>query len=347
MEWASHVQRGVDFLHGQQADDGSFPTLVGAPADLESMGGDDPSIFTTVMIATALQCVGHPGAARMIVRSLASIERERLPNGVWRFWTREHPGADYIPPDVDDTACCMRLMRRLRGSPSDATQLLVGNRDLHGRFFTWILPRARHAFMPRTWRQLAWIVRSPLKLRRWLKSGQERPSWHDVDVVVNINAISLLGDQPDTVAAQAWVREIVRSARESRCDRWYQSGPAAWYSLLQCSEFGVSCFDDLRLRVVGRLDDLLDADQWDRLNPLDMAFATSVACAWSPESATIPRLLEHILAEQRADGSWPAYPVYYGGYRRCRAWGSAAITTALCVEALARAQRLFAGATVS
>lgn len=332
-------RRGIAFLRERQAADGSFATRAGPPLDLDTRGIDDPSIYTTVMVATALQAVRHDAASDILARALTAIDAQRLPGGVWRFWTRDHAGADFIPPDLDDTVCCLRLLRRARGAIAIPDRLIVENRAGDGRFFTWILPRLRHAAEPRAWGILARVVRRPLKLRRWLLSGIERPSWHDVDVVVNINVVSLVGDRAEVEAAKAWIRDVVTSGREARSDRWYQSAAATWYALLLCSEFDVSCFDDLRPLVCTRLEALREPGQCERLTLLESAMCATVASAWAPASPVIPHLLERVLAEQRTDGSWPACPVYYGGYRRARAWGSRELSTALCVEALFRSAR--------
>ena len=47
--------------------------------------------------------------------------------------------------------------------------------------------------------------------------------------------------------------------------------------------------------------------------------------------------LEHLVATQAVDGSWPAEAYYYGGPMKTVSWGGRELTTGLCLEALQRA----------
>ena len=56
------------------------------------------------------------------------------------------------------------------------------------------------------------------------------------------------------------------------------------------------------------------------------------------ESPLVGRAIEHLLAAQAEDGGWPSAPYYHGGPQQSVSWGSRALTTGLCLEALARTQ---------
>jgi hypothetical protein len=75
------------------------------------------------------------------------------------------------------------------------------------------------------------------------------------------------------------------------------------------------------------------ANSW---HSLDSGIAACVLSTRCRELACYARLLENLVATQRSDGSWPAKAFYFGGYKRARTWGCAELTTAFCVEALAR-----------
>lgn len=332
------IDRGLESLGGRQAIDGSFTTLAGPDEDLERSGRPDPTPFTTAIVVTALQLVPDEQAAAIVQRAVRSLEAERLAIGVWKFWTRSHPGASFIPPDTDDTACCVRAIRH--GSPDSAygESLVLGNRSATGLFYTWILPHYRHLGMPSTWASLAWIVSSPFKLRRWFRSGSAPPRWNDKDLVVNVNVLAVLGDRAETRAAAKWITDVVRDGRESISDRWYQSDLAAWHAILRCVEGGVESLDAARPYIVARLSDACGPESAKRMTPLDAARAASVLCAWAPTARCVERVVVRVLENQRADGSWPTCAQYFDDYSRKRVWGSSEATTALCIEALARAR---------
>lgn len=331
------IDRGLSCLAARQLPDGSFTTLAGMGEDLERTGTSDPSVFTTAMVATALRASADSRASRIVQRAIASLQSERLPIGAWRFWARVHPGASFMPPDVDDTACCARAMREAVPHPAFHEALMLGNRNADGLFYTWILPRFRHLPMPSAWPSLAWIMASPLKLRRWFLAGN-RPQWTDVDLVVNINVVAALGERVETRAAARWALEVVKEAREAVSDRWYQSEMAAWFAILRCAEGGVTSLDAARPGIVQRLLAACNDPNLDRLRPVDLACAASLLCAWNPEAECLPAVVARILAAQRPDGSWPLDVLYYDGVPIERRWGSADATTALSVEALSRAR---------
>lgn len=333
------LAQGLQYLSAQQNADGSFETLAGPDDDLERTGTPDPSPFTTAMIASALRIVEDDGAAQIVDRAVESLLAERLSIGAWGFWSKQHPGFGFIPPDIDDTAYSAHVLSRA-GIHTPASQaLMLGNRDQSGLFYTWILPRRRHLTLPTTWPALAWILRSPLKLRRWMKAGHDRPDAAAVDLVVNINALAFLGDRPETADAAAWIIKVVSEGTEAVHDRHYQSALLTWYGILRCVESGVKSLNVLRPHISKHVMQFLPRDEHSRMPALQVGLAVSLAGTWITDPHCPEQAMQFLTETQRADGSWPAHPIYYGGFQRRRAWGSAALTTALCVEALARALR--------
>jgi hypothetical protein len=60
--------------------------------------------------------------------------------------------------------------------------------------------------------------------------------------------------------------------------------------------------------------------------------ALSALLTFDPDAARTGELLRNILGAQRPDGGWDAYAFY-------NVWGSEELTTAFCLEALARSLR--------
>lgn len=338
------ISLGLSYLHRQQADNGAFRTFVDASGD-PALATDpvlDPSVFATTLIATSLLQIDTPLADSIIQKAARSLLKERQPGGAWKFWSVDHPGQSFIAADVDDTACIAHLLRFLSIPSNCNDSLLMHNRDPAGRFYTWIVPRLRHLSAPTTWPALVLLLRHPLRLRRWFLAGASRPRWHGLDVVVNANVLRYLGDRPQTAVASSWISDVVQHHQEAFSDQYYQSALALYYSLLGCAEHGVRSLDTLKPLVLARIEDLLKNSSSCDLSGQDMALALIVLSVWNPLMAMQSGCISRLLAMQRNDGAWPAQAFYYDDFNVSlrRSWGSTELTTAFCLEALARCKHL-------
>lgn len=332
------IEKALSYLEREQLRDGSFPTLVlsGLGDENSSDARKDPCLFTPTLIGFAVLQIPDPRSQAIAQKVGRYLLGQRQSAGVWKFWSNEHSGASFIPADVDDTACVASFLRQL-GLPHRCNdRLLHGNRDRHGRFYTWILPRWGHLVLPACWLDFSRLLRHPLRLRRWLMSGEARPYWPHVDSVPNVNLCRYFGDAPTTSRAARWIRDVVTNKQEATTDRWYQSELALFYFLLGCDEAGVRCLSGLQSLILPRLRQRLAQNTVTTINTQDAALMLSVLAAWDPETAKASGLSQHLLECQQSNGSWPAEAFFYGGYGRSLAWTSTALTTAFCTEALAR-----------
>ena len=333
------IQRGVEFLQRRQLPSGEFETLAGPDPDFVSNSQPDPILFTTVHVAISLLEVRHDAAAEMVPRAAEFLRSEMLPGGLWRFWTASHPGSPGIPPDTDDTACIAHLLQQLGIPFPDNRASLLGNRSPQETFYTWILPRPRHLLHPGAWHLFRRSAKAREAVAIFFRSGQEPPDPLGVEAVVNANALLYLGDGPHTSCVSRWLADVVRQGRATSSDRYYQSEYALFHALARCIEHGVASLQDLSAVMVRRIE----ASEPAALPALECALAACALSILAPASPSLPALIECLLAAQQPDGGWPARVFYYGGYKRCRAWGSAELTTGFCLEALARYQRTRSG----
>lgn len=279
----------------------------------------DPSVFPTALMAHALSYA--PEATAVRDRALAFLKTQMDERGLWRHWTREHPFHDQLPPDLDDTSMASAAL----GANAPANrQLLLANRNRRGLFFTWVTPA-------RLW------LRHPLTLFLFFRKTSAKPS--DVDAVVNANVLSYLGDIEETRAVVAHLLHVLRTNGERTCDKWYERPFAVWY------------FFSRALRGIAPEAGTIIAGRIAAARPesaLDHALAACSLLDWdrTPSDDTIAALLE----AQLPSGGWPRAGLYHGGRARLGPnafaaphpdtpwWGSEELTTAFCIEALARYQ---------
>jgi hypothetical protein len=294
----------------------------------------DPCVFPTALAANAL---GHvPGASALVERAVRFLVEQRNPRGVWHHWRRDHSNFTGLPPDLDDTSCASEILARHGVSGTADRRIFLENRNPQGLFYTWILPRLRWTSAPH--RRVA-LDQLRLILRQGPFFHNMSASANDVDAVVNANCLNALGSFRGDAIVIDHLLGVLRSGNEIRCDKWYDNPFVVWYffSRVLCERVPEAA--DLILRRMASVE----PD-----GPFEIALATAsrLSCKQRPDDAWIARLLD----AQLPSGAWPCTAIYLGGRARrpdgwfgepppgTPYWGSEALTTAFCLQALAQSR---------
>jgi hypothetical protein len=302
------IARAVTFLEQRQLPSGELPVL--------ASGKPDPSIFPT---ALAVHCLAFaPATADLRERALDFLVGEMAPRGLWKHWPRTHPHHQQLPPDLDDTSCASAALLAAGRTFPDNRELLLRNRDRRGLFRTWLWTRAQ-------WRH-------PLATAAFFTRTSARP--FDVDAVVNANVLFYLGERKETEAVVAHLLDVLRAGRETTCDKWYERPFAVWYFFSRALRaVRAEAGEFITTRMATATPE----------NALEHALAACILLDWN----RIPDLAP-LLDAQLPSGAWPAAGLYHGGRKRLSTgafapphpdtpwWGSEELTTAFCIEALAR-----------
>ena len=334
------IQRGIEFLAKNQLSSGEFKTLASSDEDLCRSPQHDPSPFATMHITDSVLRIRNEIAEEIVRRSAGFLVDQMLAGGLWKFWNRGSGGFSFIPPDADDTSCIAALLRKIGPGGICPAGVLLGNRNSQGLFYTWILPRWRHALYPSAWLPLCKARQITARQRDFFSAGEDPPDREGIDAVVNANVILYLGECRQTEPARAWLAQVVKSDRETSSDRSYQSSYALYYALLRCEENGLSFARPLLKQAALKLEKLLCSSVLGTIDPLEAGLSACVLSSHAAHSECYRALILKLLGAQRDDGGWPAKAFYFGGYKRVRAWGSAELVTGFCVEALGRYLRV-------
>ncbi len=331
------VDLGLRNVAAQQLASGEFLSYWATDVDMREDLTPDASVFATAQVISSLVGMKKKKLAQKIIaRGADFLEAQAMPSGIWRFWTKEHPGYLNMPPDVDDTSC-VRYALQEAGRPQTATEqaarsILMGNRAPDGRFYTWMIRRPRHRFRFAAREGLALIHRDPERLESYFNSTQVRED--EIDAVANANALLWLQAPWRTRSIARWIRRVVREGTEEEADRYYQSSYALYYAIVRCSASGLRDFEGLRGLIVQRLEAWQLGDGSYGSNSLETALATKVLSHWAPQSGCLPRAFGYLCGQQLEDGAWPNRAFYYAGRIRFRTWGCPQMVTAFCLEAL-------------
>jgi hypothetical protein len=333
------IGAGVAFLAARQHSNGEIPIVFSARRDMNGELTVDPSVFPT---ALALHALGFlPEAAAIRRRAAAFLLAQREEPGVWRHRARDHAGYHRLPPDVDDTACASAALEREGMAGAADARILLANRAGSGLFYTWIVPRLRWPRGPHGRFVLGQLRQLPA-LYTFFRSYSAQ--WRDIDAVVNANCLFALGRFPGHEPVVAHLLGVLRTGTEASCDKWYDSPFAVWYFFARALSATAPHARELMLE---RISSATPS------STLEIALSTASALYWgvAPEETTIDRLL----AEQRDSGAWARAALYDGGRARQHDgtidesssampyWGSEELTTAFCLEALARLLQLKEG----
>jgi hypothetical protein len=295
------VSRGVGFLAGQQLPHGELRTYRSDDPTLVRDPVFESSPYGTTYVLCSLGFVDDPRAAALAERALGFLAAEMEPPGLWRYYTSRNP--KILPPDLDDTACASLALRDSHDEIRLGLNLrpILANRDEDGRFRTFLAS----------------------------------PAANNVDAVVNANVVAYLGEREETRAACDYLCRVVVQGEEGRASLYGVDDLSFDYVLSRAYFLGVRSLEPCRAPMVRRIL----ARQRDDGSFGD-ALATALACASLLNFEEAPadvlgRALAALLAQQSEDGSWPRSTFYIdfnGGF-----YGSEELTTAIALEALARA----------
>lgn len=302
------IERAVAFLGSSQLPSGEIP--------VQASGRPDPSVVPTALAAHALSFA--PAAAAVRERALDFLAEEMGPGGLWKHWPRAHPNHHQLPPDLDDTACASAALARAGRMVPDNRARLLGNRNGEGLFRTWKLTSAQ--------------LRHPLVTFFFFRNTSAKP--FDVDAVVNANVLHYLGPSDETRPVVDHLLYVLRENLEGLCDKWYENPFVVWYFFSRAlRDLAPEAGEMIVERVAAAIP----------RNALEMALAACALLDWNHKPDLTP-----LRAAQQESGSWPSGALYHGGRRRLGRfafaaphpdtpwWGSDALTTVFCIEAISR-----------
>jgi hypothetical protein len=337
------IAQGLHYLQQHQYPNGEFCCYAAADAPMQGWCVPDSAVFPTTLIAHCLlPLAARPAADALLTRTTGFLQYQMQHGGLWRHYGRQHPWYKLCPPDVDDTACASAVLRA-RGidcpRPSNVP-LLLANRNREGLFYTWFVLRPRCQTNRTYWRvTLPELLRPLQSLRFWYAVEAHR---NDADGVVNANALYYLGDRPETRPIVAFLLRIIAENREADCDLWYRDPFFVYYFFTRCYHAGISALEPLRAPIIARIRAAAQPDGRLGTTLLDTAWAVCSLLNLGSNPPELAPAIQFIINAQQPGGEWPRWLAYYGGPQKLQGWGSEELTTAFCLEALARYQSALA-----
>ena len=303
------IRRGLDFLESGIDENGAWHCIRFNTADPDIPRHFERPPFISAFCVLALECCGEPKAKAMCAATRAYLVDTMEYPGLWRYYR-------HLPQDLDSSALCSLVIGNhpwilLERNVPD----ILANRDENGLFQTWILADDEPD------------VVSTFRI--------------EADPVVNANVIAYLGDRPETAEARRWLEGLIIEGKLDGTSKWYPDSVSIYYAITRALLRVPSALDPLRPVLADRILGLRDGKG---------AFGNILQAAQAVSALYNIGSLEGIDAEhqalgfldsQRGDGSWPELLAF--GDQELK-WGlvgqighgSELVTSAFCIEALAR-----------
>ena len=303
------IQRGLAFVESTLDENGAWHCIRFNLADPDIPRHFERPPFISALCVLALDASNEERAKAICSRTKVYLVKSIEYPGLWRYYR-------HLPNDLDSTTLCSLVVDSHpwvvfgRNTPT-----ILGNRDIDGRFMTWIHEKDEPN------------VVAPFRI--------------EADPVVNANVIAYIGDRPETKNAQSWLIASITDGTFLGASKWYPDPLAGFYAVSRAIVRTQNAMDEIRPILADRiLEQCNDHGQFG--NSLQTSQAVSALYNISRlEKIDAAQQLETIIAMQREDGSWPELLAFgdqtlnWGTIGQI-GHGSEAVTSAFCIEALER-----------
>jgi hypothetical protein len=301
------IQNGLDFEAAAQTGTGSFITDCWR-SDGAGQKTNVDAIFTVSQVLYSLSFLPDSASARGTrERAARYLMSQQKPPGIWQYYGQ---GTKIdLSPDVDDTSVSWAALQRAGATiPPAALDAIRASRNERGLFNTWIGDPAK-----------------------WFNIDSR-----DIDTVVNLNALLLFGlarERIDSVCN--FELEQVKNDGFRRGTIYYSSPLMFAHAFSRAFREGnVSCLESAVPRIRDAVLSMQNKDgSWG--NDLETGFGALTLLNLGYKGKALERAIKAIMARQSDDGGWALAPAYRGAVAPLN-YGSRAVTTAVCIEALAK-----------
>ncbi|WP_102960098.1 UbiA family prenyltransferase [Mangrovicella endophytica] len=336
------INDALRFLRRSQLGSGEFNTLIATKQDM-SDGITDSSPFTTTFVLYALQYLPDIEVRDLKEQALTFLRHEKSFGDVWRYYSTSNYKHVRVPPDLDDTACASFALRQ-GGFTVSNEWAFRSLRDEQGRFLTWLVPqkasrtgcravllRSLNEIQARFFRQLAAQPASAPDSRLLVTEYDPVPV-DDVDPAVNANVILFLGESDFTRQAIDYLISCIKAGSDTGFSLYYRDDVTLLYLTARAHLHSAPSLREVKGEMLSRIEAHAQS-QTLYGSARSAAMAASILLTLEYEGPLLDDFINAVLALQQDDGAWKE-DLFYSGPNEF--WGSRELTTAFCLEALAR-----------
>jgi hypothetical protein len=300
------IQRGVEFLARVQQGDGGFISLSSSDADSFEGAVSYRTVFAAANILHCLNSVQYPSAQNVAKKTAAFLSVQRSTSWSYNYWPRDSRECKLVPypDDLDDTFCALSALAGHKAASIDGRVLAAVSKLLIG---TEVQPGGPY--------------------RTWVVDSAAPAAWLDTDLAVNANIAYFLRLQNVVLSNLTALLEAAIDT-EAYVSPYYPSSYPIVYFISRA-------YAGSRSHVL--IDHIVSLRHPDNSWGNPLATALSIIALLNLGYTDVEKGVRTLLHEQE-NGGWPAHGFCIDPTREGKTFfaGSAALTTAFCLEALAR-----------
>lgn len=308
------INQGLRFIAGQQQPNGSFISASSFSATDYRQAANFTTSFATSVISCSIAALPNSALkAAVLARAANFLASQRGPDGSWNYWQRQSAEAKTMPypDDLDDTFYALAALRLINPAAADGAALAQAVKLL-----------------------TATETRPGGPYRTWLVDKKAQAVWQDVDPAVNFTIGYFLALHQVRLPALVALAEA-KIAADDYASAYYPNELVVIYLLSRF--YRGPAAGQLAKQILARR---VPSGHWG--TPLNTALALiSLDFLGLPPSRWFAPATAYLAQTARA-GVWPAegfcLDPAVNGQRRYA--GSAALTTAFCLQALSLARPL-------
>jgi hypothetical protein len=319
------ISKAIAFLRRSQLPYGEFKTYASNDEHLREHCRFDSSNFVTALVLYSISFCEKAQVRAMTANGLSFLHAEEEGSGLWRFWSSRNKAHEFLPPDLDDTCCISFIFKKFKQPLPQNRKLILANRNSAGIFYTWIAARPNSS---------ATFVKELDRLgNRGAAVGLSLAGVLDkIDCAINANVLLYLGESAETKRTIDYLVDTVWREKDQTCSDFYSNRLSFYYMLSRAYFNGLRSLGEARNPAIDRVISLRSNDG-SIGNELFSALAACTLINFNYQGPALDAAIKYLARTQKADGSWRRIPMFLGP---APYYGSEDLTTALCVEALAR-----------
>lgn len=313
IDFTSFFQQGIMDLSLLQQKDGSFLSFSSPDPTYFSHALTFQSTFSTSLILSSLCILNETPKLKTLKKHAAHfLLTQKSPYWSFNYWARSSQEAQRLPypDDLDDTFCALSALFLYQ------PQIITGEVLAHAVTLLTTLEKKEGG-----------------PYRTWLVDEKTDTIWRDVDIAVNSNIAYFLSLQKIELTNLNRYIEKNITLRKLISPYYPSSLPILYF----ISRFYVGKEKTIIIKQL--LSTRNSKGYWD--NPLDTALGICVLLHYNTPPEELTHAVGYIIEQQR-ENNLKAFPFYTGvNPKKDKTYfaGSSALTTAFCLEAIAKYQK--------
>ncbi len=339
LDVSSHILQALTYLHEHQFPNGEFVTYASSDPAMRSWTRPESNNFVTALICHAIFHTGdNPLRNDIAQKALGFLAGQVGIGGTWNFFTKYHIYRYLCACDLDDTSCISSLYRdyNIPYPFANNNNIILCNRTKEGLFYTWFVMRCKWIKNKTFWKLVLNELKRPVaSLVFWYSVEANR---NDVDGVVNANVLYYLGMNTHTEPIIGFINSIILNEKEDDCDLWYRDPFIVYYFFSRNFYAGIKELSPIVEPIIQRILAKVKPNGMLGETVLDTAWGICALTNLGYQGTVIDNAVSFLISQQTKTGSWDRWIAFYGGPKKLQGFGCEELTTAFCIEALAKYQ---------